>query len=195
MHKDISKLILYATHGILTEQDSPLGYLLLRCQYITETDEENEKGWSFLKLHLTMHIFDDIEAKGVTKNYNTKLNEQMHGPLKNSYQHWTNFKNFAEQILWIDHWLLVSNNICHRVEDMANYLRSMSQADEVDVDADDPAMDELVLWMAHRDVDTGFVDFCIELNAFLNVFLLACNLPLPNGKRVQLQLSDAISTS
>lgn len=47
---------------------------------------------------MTTHLFDDIEAKGVTRNYNTKPNEQMHGPLKDSYQQRTNFKNFAEQV-------------------------------------------------------------------------------------------------
>ncbi|KAG1839402.1 hypothetical protein DFJ58DRAFT_845711 [Suillus subalutaceus] len=134
MHEDISKLILYATHDILTEQDSPLGYLLLRCihlyleidiyaafevhttntinegrsavqaftalmkQYIAETVDENDKGWSFPKMHMIIHIFDDIEAKGATRNYNAKPNEQMHGPLKNSYQRQTNFKDFAEQV-------------------------------------------------------------------------------------------------
>jgi hypothetical protein len=58
----------------------------------------NDKGWSFPKMHMIMHIFDDIEAKGATRNYNTKPNEQMHGPLKKSYQRRTNFKNFAEQV-------------------------------------------------------------------------------------------------
>ncbi|KAG1853942.1 hypothetical protein DFJ58DRAFT_841539 [Suillus subalutaceus] len=111
MHEDIKK------------QDSPLGYLLLRCihlyleidiyaafeggsavqaftalmkQYIAETVDENDKGWSFPKMHMIIHIFDDIEAKGATRNYNAKPNEQMHGPLKNSYQRQTNFKDFAE---------------------------------------------------------------------------------------------------
>lgn len=44
------------------------------------------------------HLFDDIEAKGASRNYNTKPNEQMHGPLKDWYQNRTNFKNVAEQV-------------------------------------------------------------------------------------------------
>ncbi|KAG1775253.1 hypothetical protein EV702DRAFT_1199572 [Suillus placidus] len=217
MHEDISKLILYATHGILTEHDSPFGYLLLQCvhlylkidtyaafevhttstinagrstvqaftalmkQYITETDKMNDKGWSFPKMHMIMHIFDNIEAKGAIRNYNTKLNEQMHGPLKKSYQRRTNFKNFAEQILRIDHWLLVSEDICHRVEDSDEFLRSTSQAaGNVDVDVDDPETDNLVpldgsmhvkigltqalltleqIEMAHQGADVAFVGF------------------------------------
>ncbi|KAG1879197.1 hypothetical protein F4604DRAFT_1679613 [Suillus subluteus] len=149
VHEDISKMIIYATHNILTEEDSPLGYLLLHCvrlylevdmytafevhtantisegrstiqaliafmkQYIMATDQEDDKNWSFPKLYMTIHLFDDIEAKGATRNYNMKPSEQMHGPLKDWYQDWTNFKNFAEQILHIDHWLLVSDDISH----------------------------------------------------------------------------------
>jgi hypothetical protein len=54
-----------------------------------ETINENDKGWSFLKMHMIIHIFDDIEAKGATRNYNAKPNKQIHGPLKNLYQFWT----------------------------------------------------------------------------------------------------------
>ncbi|KAG2155158.1 uncharacterized protein EDB93DRAFT_1248116 [Suillus bovinus] len=122
VHEHISKMIIYATHNILTEEDSPLGHLLLHCvrlylevnmyaafevhttdaisegrgavqaltafmkQYITATDQEDGKNWSFPKLYMTTHLFDDIKAKGATRNYNTKPNEQMHGPLKDLYQ-------------------------------------------------------------------------------------------------------------
>jgi len=51
---------------------------------------------------MTTHLFDDIEAKGATRNYNTKPNEQMHGPLKDSYQNQTNFRNFTEQVRYMD---------------------------------------------------------------------------------------------
>jgi hypothetical protein len=43
-------------------------------------------------------MFDDIELKGATRNYNTKPNEQCHGPLKDSYQLRTNFKNVESQV-------------------------------------------------------------------------------------------------
>ena len=49
-------------------------------------------------MHTHQHMFDDIEAKGVTLNYNTKPNEKMHGPLKESYQRRTNFKDVANQV-------------------------------------------------------------------------------------------------
>ena len=44
------------------------------------------------------HIFDDVEAKGATRNYNTKPNEKMHGSLKDSYLLRTNFRDVAEQV-------------------------------------------------------------------------------------------------
>ena len=71
-------------------------------QYIEKAaSDENfcNKNW---KLHLPLHLFDDIETKGVTRNYNTKPNEKLHGPLKNAYKDWTNFKNVAPQVPLID---------------------------------------------------------------------------------------------
>lgn len=56
------------------------------------------KNWNFPKIHMMAHLFDDIEAKGVTRNYNTKPNEKMHGPLKDIYLLQTNFRDVAEQV-------------------------------------------------------------------------------------------------
>jgi hypothetical protein len=74
-------------------------------QYINKTADIEDKGWNFPKLHMDAHLFDDIEAKGATRNYNTKLNEKMHGSLKDSYLLWTNFRNVAEQV---SHFFIVS---------------------------------------------------------------------------------------
>jgi len=49
-------------------------------------------------MHLIRHLFDDIEAKGVTRNFTMKTFEKMHGPLGNSYVSVTNFKNVAGQV-------------------------------------------------------------------------------------------------
>ncbi|KAL0059534.1 hypothetical protein AAF712_013710 [Marasmius tenuissimus] len=62
-------------------------------------DEDEPKSWNFPKAHTYIHVFDDIMNKGVTRNYNTKINENMHGPLKDAYQLRTNFKNFAPQVV------------------------------------------------------------------------------------------------
>ncbi|KAK0492430.1 hypothetical protein EDD18DRAFT_1108823 [Armillaria luteobubalina] len=77
-------------------------------QTLTCTDtipkEKKLKHWNFLKAHSHQHLFNDIEAKGIMLNYNTKPNESMHGSFKESYQHCTNFKNVDEQILRVDDW-------------------------------------------------------------------------------------------
>jgi hypothetical protein len=44
------------------------------------------------------HIFDNVEAKGATRNYNTKPNKKMHGSLKDSYLLRMNFRDVAEQV-------------------------------------------------------------------------------------------------
>ena len=56
------------------------------------------KSWNFPKMHALVHSFDNIKAKGVSRNYNMKPNEKMHGPLKKSYARRTNFKNVASQV-------------------------------------------------------------------------------------------------
>ncbi|KAG1898822.1 uncharacterized protein F5891DRAFT_1129283 [Suillus fuscotomentosus] len=260
MHEDISKMIIYATHNILTEDKSPLGYLLLRCvrlyleadiyaafevhttatisagrgavqalmalmkQYIikTEDDDESDKDWNFLKLHMLTHLFDDIEAKGASRNYNTKPNKQMYGPLKDWYQERTNFKDFAEQILRIDHWFHVADDIRRHLLDLDDHLMFTSQGQanddddkDEDEDAQRPASDFLpglnidgslhvklgssqapqtfaLIEDTHQNDDT-FTNFCVKLNSFLNDFLPACNIPLPDGKRIHLKSDVAVT--
>lgn len=58
---------------------------------------EKVKDWNFAKLHALVHSFDDIVAKGASRNYNTKPNEKLHGPIKKAYMR-TNFKDFATQV-------------------------------------------------------------------------------------------------
>ena len=52
----------------------------------------------FPKLHAQTHVFDDIEQKGVLRNYSTRLFERLHRPLKIWYQRRTNFKDVAHQV-------------------------------------------------------------------------------------------------
>ena len=69
--------------------------LTLRQEYSNQNEGKN---WNFPKMHTHQHLFDDIEMKGVTLNYNTKPNEKLHGPLKESYRRRTNFKDVANQV-------------------------------------------------------------------------------------------------
>ncbi|KAG1890839.1 hypothetical protein F4604DRAFT_1888578 [Suillus subluteus] len=251
MHEDISKMIIYATHNILTEDKSPLRYLLLRCvrlylevdiyaafevhttvmisegrsavQALTalmKDDNESDKDGNFPKLHMITHLFDDIEAKGASRNYNTKPNEQMHGPLKDWYKNRTNFKDVAEQILRIDHWVHVADDIHRHILDFDDYISSTlpsqddndNDNDNDDEDAQLPMNDFLPLNDGSLHVklrskqapqtfsliedtrrnDNAFTNFRIRLNSFLNVFLPACNIPLPDGRRIHLK-SDVAS--
>ncbi|KAG1834044.1 hypothetical protein DFJ58DRAFT_719382 [Suillus subalutaceus] len=101
------------------------------------TADLSEKSWNFPKMHLSAHVFDDIEAKGVTRNYNTKPNEKMHGPLKDAYQDRTNFKNFAEQILQYNHDSLVVEYIRSKMECLdAQNLGSSIVPDPLEADLD-----------------------------------------------------------
>ncbi|KAG1777609.1 hypothetical protein EV702DRAFT_1197228 [Suillus placidus] len=171
-------------------------------QYITATDQEDDKNWSFPKLHMTTHLFDNIEAKGATRNYNTKPNEQMHGPLKDSYQNRTNFKNFTEQILHIDHWLLVADDISRRVLDLDEYVKATSQDQVNDINDNanedgsnsesDPIIHDLIPLDGSMHNDDTFTNFHVKLNSFLNIFLPVSNIPLPDGKRVHLPLNHTI---
>ena len=83
------------------EQNSTTVYLLtsMRQEYISTTEYDSEKSWNFPKNHTHAHMFSGILAKGVTRGYNTKVNEGMHGPLKDSYQLHLNFHDFEEQVL------------------------------------------------------------------------------------------------
>lgn len=45
------------------------------------------------------HLFDDIKAKGVTLNYTTKVNERLHGAIKDAYHDRTNFRDVDKQVI------------------------------------------------------------------------------------------------
>ena len=50
------------------------------------------------KMHLIQHLFDDIEAKGATRNYTSKTFETMHGAMGATYLRMTNFKDVGRQV-------------------------------------------------------------------------------------------------
>ena len=73
----------------------PLGIVIA---ILHEQQEYDPGNWNFPKMYLIKHLFDDIEAKGVTRNYTSKTFKKMHGPLKDSYDWHTNFKNMGGQV-------------------------------------------------------------------------------------------------
>ena len=60
--------------------------------------EYKKDAWNFPKMHLIQHLFEDIEAKGVTRNFTSKTFEKMHGPLGETYIRMTNFKEVGGQV-------------------------------------------------------------------------------------------------
>ena len=86
-------------------------HMLLRQEYImAEKPEDLEtKSWNFPKIHSLQHIFDDIVAKGASRNFNSKTNESLNRPLKRKYFR-SNFKDVAEQVnqivIGVQHWLI-----------------------------------------------------------------------------------------
>ncbi|KAK0473824.1 hypothetical protein EDD18DRAFT_1368489 [Armillaria luteobubalina] len=105
------------------------------------------KDWNFPKAHSHQHLFDDIEAKGVTLNYNTKPNESMHGSFKESYQRHTNFKNVDEQILRVDDWYNAMAYLRHQINHHDKIKKEFldDQVAEGETGAEDEDEDELVL--------------------------------------------------
>ncbi|KAG1768576.1 hypothetical protein EV702DRAFT_1181923 [Suillus placidus] len=160
-------------------------------KYITDTVDLIDKSWNFPKKHLSAHLFDDIEAKGVTRNYNMKPNEKMHGPLKDAYQDRTNFKNFAEQLSCLD----------------AQNLSLVLESDPPEIDSEtEPTTDGLHFSLgspqamqsfadveASKTGDPAFIRFQIKLNEFLNHASNANNIPFPNGRRIQFAAEDTIT--
>lgn len=55
------------------------------------------KNWDFPKIHSQLHLFDDIIAKGATRNFNTKPNESLNRSFKKYYTV-TNFQNVDGQV-------------------------------------------------------------------------------------------------
>ncbi|KAG1893062.1 uncharacterized protein F5891DRAFT_1131386 [Suillus fuscotomentosus] len=157
-------------------------------KYIEDTLDLIDKLWNFPKKHLSAHLFDDIEAKGVTQNYNTKLNKKMHGPLKDAYQDHTNFKNFAEQLSCLN----------------AQKLSLLDASDLPEIDSETElmtdglhfslgspqAMQSFADVEASKTGNPAFIQFRIKLNEFLNHAFNANNIPFPNGRRIQLAADD-----
>ncbi|KAK0475603.1 hypothetical protein EDD18DRAFT_1115974 [Armillaria luteobubalina] len=109
--------------------------------------ETKIKDWNFPKAHSHQHLFDDIEAKGITLNYNTKPNESMHGSFKESYQRRTNFKNVDEQILRVDDWYNAMAYLQHQINHHDKIKKEFpdDQVAKGETGAEDEDEDELVL--------------------------------------------------
>ncbi|KAG1726527.1 uncharacterized protein EDB91DRAFT_1239637 [Suillus paluster] len=169
------------------------------------TADLSEKSWNFLKIHLSAHLFDDIEVKGVTRNYNMKPNEKMHGPLKDAYQDRTNFKNFAEQVI---HYLIAeyirSKVDCLDTQNLSlSDLPDPSEADELEptkpINMQHFSLGLQQAMKSFTDIEVAHIGnppfdrFRIKLNEILNRAFATNNIPFPDGRCVQLTADDMIT--
>ncbi|KAL4061680.1 hypothetical protein V8B97DRAFT_2066336 [Scleroderma yunnanense] len=192
---------LYTVFELHTKALATFNTLIWR--YAKKTANISEKNWNFPKNHLGIHVFNNIEAKGVTCNFNTKPNEKMHGPIKEAYQRQTNFKNIAEQILNIDHWLLMAEYICCRIEDYDNYTSTVRGDEAMDGIDNDTNEYYFHVWLGSAQKpltfqsieelnqnDKAFNQFRIKLNQFLNKYFGEVWGSFPDGRCIQFSASD-----
>ncbi|KAL1741520.1 hypothetical protein HDZ31DRAFT_76116 [Schizophyllum fasciatum] len=111
-HRYYVETAMFACMDVVTESRSDAGRQRLSkfhkqlksYQQLVEDDPIlGSKGWNFPKLHLHVHLFDNIWDKGVTRVQSTKPFEKIHGPIRKIYLEQTNFKNIPRQILDIIH--------------------------------------------------------------------------------------------
>ncbi|KAK0436961.1 uncharacterized protein EV420DRAFT_1487347, partial [Desarmillaria tabescens] len=153
-YEDLSKQIIFVTHNILSETQDSHGYHLLKCicSYLVlnvstknslEQLARNQSLGTFRRYIHTRHLPDDILAKGVSRNYDTKPNENMHGPLKDAYQLRTNFKEVAEQILRIDSWCNAAGFIQQQIDVQDELLKAWQDSQQADEEIEDEMEEQL----------------------------------------------------
>lgn len=111
-----------------------------------ENNDLDTKDWDFPKIHSQQHIFDDIMAKGATRNYNTKTNESLNRPLKGIYLNQTNFRDVAEQVCQMvyDHTILNTLQILNLVhlEYLVSFMRAkLDKLDRMKKEQDTEGLD------------------------------------------------------
>ncbi|TEB31163.1 hypothetical protein FA13DRAFT_1629677, partial [Coprinellus micaceus] len=89
-----------------------------------------EKKWDFPKAHSHAHVFDDIEDKGVTLNYNTKGFEKMHGDAKTYYNR-SNFRDLEKLLARFSHEHLAASMIRTEIDRYDEATALAAQAEEL----------------------------------------------------------------
>ncbi|KAI5999437.1 hypothetical protein F5J12DRAFT_906814 [Pisolithus orientalis] len=198
-------LELHTTHTLATGQEVLVIFDSLMKKYAEET-QYTGKNWNFPKNHTWMHVFNDIKAKGVTHNFNTKPNEKMHGPLKEAYQKQTNFKNVAQQILHINHLGLVCKHIHCKITEYNTYMLTTKATHLGNLEADEPEEEFFHIKLGSKmkepltfedmgrksTTDNVFSQFWGKLSEFLNKHFDIAGEPLPGGKHIQFQMNEKI---
>ncbi|EIW85524.1 hypothetical protein CONPUDRAFT_49167, partial [Coniophora puteana RWD-64-598 SS2] len=184
--------------------------------YIRETAAESEKDWNFPKNHTRDHSFKDIIAKGVTRGFDAKPNERMHGIFRRIYHGTTNFKNIIPQILKVEHDLLTCLHIRELLDDHdAIYEAELEPLSSSTVIVTGPltssfrhSENSLHIRIGSRqkavsfeDVETTYANdaaferFRIKTYEFLNILIPSIGRLLPGARRVQYKPQDKASTN
>ncbi|KAI6142486.1 hypothetical protein BKA82DRAFT_4331474 [Pisolithus tinctorius] len=177
-------LELHTTHTLATGWEALATFNSLIQKY-AEKMQHTGKNWNFPKNHTHMHMFNNIKAKGVTHNFNTKPNEKMHGPLKEAYQKQTNFKDIAQQILNVDHLGLVLEHICCRITEYDAYRLTGKPTN----------LDNLKAITDEPEEEFFHVKFGSEVKEplmFEDIEKKSLRKLLPGGKPIQFQRNDKI---
>jgi hypothetical protein len=126
-----------------------------------------------------LHLFDDIIAKGVTRNYNTKPYKKLHGPFKWHYVSETNNRDVDEQVCSLGckwRFLLISRQLLRldHLEYTICFIRSkieilddMNQSNNVEETAElpsstsTPAMEKLIthIYIGSAKKETTVAEF------------------------------------
>ncbi|KAG1908350.1 uncharacterized protein F5891DRAFT_1124177 [Suillus fuscotomentosus] len=178
---------MYAALKVHTSKTIAAGHQAVRefTQLLDQYSEKDNlgKNWAYPKRHVHAHLFDDIEARGATRNMNTKPNEKCHGPIRQTYLWCMNFKNIAEQ---------------------KNCLLSGREDNEDDLDGDPDDMFHVKLGAAQNEQtfedleqlhanDNAFKWFHIKLADFLSDSLPTHGIPLPNAKRIKFTSNETVT--
>ncbi|KAK0432743.1 uncharacterized protein EV420DRAFT_1655271 [Desarmillaria tabescens] len=156
-YEDLSKQIIFVTHNILSETQDSHGYHLLKCirsylvlnvyaEFTLHTESSikalREESTKFGKLIKRETKVLEL-SEGVSWNYDTKPNENMHGPLKDAYQLRMNFKEVAEQILQIDSWCNAAGFIQQQIDVQDELLKAWQDSQQADEEIEDEMEEQL----------------------------------------------------
>ncbi|EKM74987.1 hypothetical protein AGABI1DRAFT_132682 [Agaricus bisporus var. burnettii JB137-S8] len=138
-NRDISSIFIFAATCILGQDRESAAYQLLKLgqkelekfgvemqKYIDITIEEAE----LLVQEEEEEEDNTSKITGVARNFSTKPNESMHGPIRKSYHRRTNFKNFGDQILMADEMMVASSFIRSNLDRLDSW--NNATADESD---------------------------------------------------------------
>ncbi|THU83800.1 hypothetical protein K435DRAFT_822896 [Dendrothele bispora CBS 962.96] len=161
-------------------------------------DPELSKSWNFIKLHYHVHLFDDIQQKGVLWNMSTKPNEKFHGPLWKIYHLRTNYKDIVNQYTTLIRARIDALDGYPR-EDPDSKLTEEDEEEEMDEAMDNAhALGSISKIITLQDIEndhasnSSFSRFRIRLSDFMSDLLPTSGILLPNGKRINFKSHEKI---